>query len=132
MKIDQLIGLFGCEFREGRADSAPQLRREGLKVFDAADLDGIHNMTEATMHDPDVLPHMYTNDDIDAMFPNIIAAPLIGFGEDDPTGIETELMDPMPNPPGVRVHRPHRLRRPESFSADIIAMVVSYQATSPR
>ena len=29
-KLTQLIGLFGCEVRGGRAESAPQMRRERL------------------------------------------------------------------------------------------------------
>ena len=95
MKLDQLIGFFGCKFREGRAAAAPQLRREGLKVFDAAEVDGIHSFKDAVMHDPDVLPHMYAVRDIENMFPNIVAPALEGFGEDDPDGPEPELRDPM-------------------------------------
>ena len=119
VKVDQLIGLFGCEFREGCAAAAPKLRREGLKEFEGAELGGEEDivgvaMSEAKMHDPDVLPHMYSEQDLKRFFPNIRAAPLTGFGEDDPAGLEPELLDPMVAPPGERVHRPHTIRQEES------------------
>ena len=63
-KIDQLTALFGCEFWSGRADAAPQLRKEGLRMTDAEgadnDDDGAYALDPGEMHDPDVLPHMYT------------------------------------------------------------------------
>ena len=125
VKIDQLIGLFGCEFREGRAASAPLLRREGLQEFSSADLgqdmgsedNEAYTLGEAGMHDPDVLPHMYSRQDMARLFPVIEPCANIGFGEDDPSGLEAELLDPINTPFGPQVHRPHRpLQPPESFS----------------
>ena len=33
-KLNQLIGLFGCEFRGGRPEAAPQLKRDLTKAKD--------------------------------------------------------------------------------------------------
>ena len=106
VKVEQLIGHFGCGFREGRAEAAPQLRREDLKEFEGAELGGEEDgealaMDDAMMHDPDVLPDMYSQRDMKRFFPDIYAAPLAGFGESDPA------------PPGVHVHRPHKIRHKE-------------------
>ena len=80
-KVHQLLKLFGCEYREGRASSAPQLRpmgstdREGghpidshLPTFSAEDF-------EAELHDVTRLPHMHSESEIKKMFPTIHAAP---------------------------------------------------------
>ena len=81
-KVHQLLNLFGCEYREGRALSAPLLRphgsdgREGgqpagdpLPTFVADDDDG------PRAHDPNILPHMYPVVQIEKLFPTIRAAP---------------------------------------------------------
>ena len=62
-KIEQLLGLFGAEFREGRPKSAPQLKREQLSANLCEDI------AEALIHDTSVLPHMMTDEDIDMHFP---------------------------------------------------------------
>ena len=80
-KVHQLLKLFGCEYREGRAASAPLLRpmgssdREGghpidshLPAFSAEDL-------EAEIHDICRLPHMHSEAEIKKLFPTIHAAP---------------------------------------------------------
>ena len=81
-KINNLVRLFSCEYRGGRAEAAPQLRRVDGH-------DGVHAMgefeeerfvgefvvgngdVEAKAHDPSVLPHHYGNDDIDHFFPKV-------------------------------------------------------------
>ena len=92
-KIASLIQLFSCEFRTGRAESAPQLRRitcqnnvgairvEG-EFEESKSIKGVDSMgetREAEAHDPSVLPHHYDDDAIDAMFPKVEA----GEADDD-------------------------------------------------
>ena len=79
-KVHQLLNLFGCEYRDGRAASAPLLRPHGHE-----DREGDHSTHdplptfladyEALMHDPHVLPHMHSDNDIAKMFPILPAAP---------------------------------------------------------
>ena len=77
-KVHQLLNLFGCEYRDGRAASAPLLRPHG---FD--DREGGHSGSDplptfvtdvdAQPHDIDTLPHMYPSLEIERMFPTIRA-----------------------------------------------------------
>ena len=79
-KVHQLMGLFGCEYREGRAASAPLLRPHG-----SDDREGGHPVDDplptfvvdldCKPHDPNVLPHLHSADDIQKLFPSIDAAP---------------------------------------------------------
>ena len=79
-KVHQLLDLFGCEYREGRAVSAPLLRPNGADGQKgdhlASDpLPTYMNDFEAEMHDPKVLPHMYPKSEMNKLFPTITAAP---------------------------------------------------------
>ena len=38
-KIDQLLALFACDLRSGRAAAAPLLRRKGLSPYHSGNLD---------------------------------------------------------------------------------------------
>ena len=79
-KVHQLLGLFGCEYRSGRAAAAPLLRpldpgQQGghltgdpLPTFAAEIIDNVP-------HDESRLPHQYPEDEIARMFPTIVAAP---------------------------------------------------------
>ena len=75
-KVHQLLGLFGCEYREGRAESAPLLR-----PHDHADREGGHPIDDPLPtfaiepHNPDLLPHLHDVTDIEKLFPSIAAAP---------------------------------------------------------
>ena len=75
-KVHQLLKLFGCEYREGRAESAPLLR-----PHDHADREGGHPVDDplptfaVEPHDPNVLPHLHSAEDIEKLFPSIDAAP---------------------------------------------------------
>ena len=79
-KVHQLMGLFGCEYREGRAAAAPLLRPHGND-----DREGGHRVddplptfmanVEAEPHDPNLLPHLHSAVDIEKLFPTIAAAP---------------------------------------------------------
>ena len=79
-KVHQLMALFGCECREGRAASAPLLRPhdvDGREGGDSTDepLPTFVVEIESTPHDVNVLPHMYSAKDIERLFPTIEAAP---------------------------------------------------------
>ena len=80
-KVHQLLGLFGCQYREGRPVAAPLLR-----PMDDIDQEGGHLVSslpsfkleefEAELHDITRLPHMHSKGEIERMFPTISAAPL--------------------------------------------------------
>ena len=79
-KVHQLLGLFGCEYREGRPAAAPLLR-----PHDDDDRTGGHSVVDDDLipayfadieaHDETRLPHMYSDDEIVRLFPTIEAAP---------------------------------------------------------
>ena len=83
-KVHQLLALFGCEYREGRAAAAPLLRPHGseavnplptfVTTFDG-DLDG-------ELHDVGRLPHLHSTEEIAKLFPLITAAPIQPNAED--------------------------------------------------
>jgi len=81
-KIHQLTALFGCEYREGRATTAPLLRpnvapgQQGDHLPGADGHDPLPNfMFDSVAHDPSKLPHMYDYDELEEMFP-LIKAPV--------------------------------------------------------
>ena len=81
-KIHQLTALFGCEYREGRALTAPQLRPNVDPAQQGDHLPGDDSfdplptfMNDAITHDPNILPHMYEHEIMVKMFP-LIEAPV--------------------------------------------------------
>ena len=79
IKIAQLVKLFGCEYRQGRSAAAPLLRPldsdEGqggqpssgyLPTFEV-------ECEKAEAHDLDILPHLYSEADVDRLFPRLAA-----------------------------------------------------------
>ena len=80
-KVHQLVELFGCEYRSGRAAAAPLLRpldAKGQPGGHLADGDPLPTFAAETVdspHDQTRLPHMYPDDVIDRLFPTIVAAP---------------------------------------------------------
>lgn len=84
-KVHQLLKLFGCEYRAGRAAAAPQLRPMDLvnqqgghlgdEIPELVALMQNEEENEAKLHDATRLPHMYSPDEIRQMFPLINAAP---------------------------------------------------------
>ena len=80
-KVHQLMGLFGCEYREGRAASAPLLRpleddsRKGGHSTVEEPLPTYVAQTEDLPHDESCLPHLYSAEEIARLFPTIEAAP---------------------------------------------------------
>ena len=95
-KVHQLLNLFGCEYREGRAASAPLLRpyggddREGGQPIDDPLPTFLNDIDESQAHDPNILPHMYSPEQIDEMFPTIEAAPIGIHVEDFEAGGQDE------------------------------------------
>ena len=86
-KIHQLTALFGCEYREGRAATAPLLRpaeKDGQQGGHLPDNEPLPHYVihEAQPHDPRVLPHMHDDDDLDKLFPKIEAAPEAANSQD--------------------------------------------------
>jgi hypothetical protein len=88
-RINELVGLFSCEFREGRPLAAPELRKQKTTTKSEAQLcknldchvarmepapgrdDDVNN--HSPMHDPAVLPHMYLPSDLDELFEKAVA-----------------------------------------------------------
>jgi len=84
-KIHQLTALFGCEYREGRAATAPLLRpAERQQDGHLPEVEPLPNfvMSETQPHDPSVLPHMHCEGDIEKLFPKIEAAPEVANTHD--------------------------------------------------
>ena len=92
--MHQLLNLFGCEYRTGRAESAPLLRpqgsdsREGGHSSDGNPLPTFR--LEAELHDERMLPHLYDEEDVENMFPSIEAAEMQPNAEDWIPGAERE------------------------------------------
>ena len=95
-KVHQLMGLFGCEYRTGRAQSAPLLRpagsngQQGSHLADTDPLPTFEVTAEGELHDETVLPHMYPDDVIKKLFPIIEAAPPQQNSEDWEPEAESE------------------------------------------
>ena len=110
-RVRDLLGLFGCRFRTGRAESAPALRQNKgpppaplLSVVDEKsttrwlEQDGVkfeavyvaefnETVPEARAHDPAWLPHEY-GDQISQMFPRAIAAEALPEVQELPDALE--------------------------------------------
>ena len=81
-KVDQLVSLYGLVFRDGRAASAPLLKKKvvptnvlEVNVVKDSDLMGDIVVPEADFHDVTRWPHMYSEDEMGKMFPTAVAAP---------------------------------------------------------
>ena len=69
-KLAGLVKLFECEYRGGRAASAPQLRREQRQGVEIKEADVSVNHVGI-----EVLPHNMDGDELEAFFPCVVAAP---------------------------------------------------------
>ena len=74
-KVHQLMTLFGCEYREGRAVSAPLLRPHDREGGPPVDEPLPAFIADVEPHDITRLPHMHTTNEIEQLFPTIEAAP---------------------------------------------------------
>ena len=95
VKIEQLLNLFGAEFRDGRPEAAPGLRRGIVEagICNSDDFEFVGGK-EALLHDTSILPHLMTAEDIEQHFPSAEVKPLAD-GEAD-VRPEEELRDPGP------------------------------------
>ena len=82
-KVHSLTALFGCELRAGRAETAPLLRKKEVPTHIEEDqeedgialMDGFDTRFDSMVpHDPGVLPHHYSDEDIEELFPEIVPA----------------------------------------------------------
>ena len=78
-RVGELTELSNCEYRGGRAESAPDLRKDRpLNLIQAgSDITDVNNASE--MHDPSFLPHDFVSEDIERMFPKAKAPPELDF-----------------------------------------------------
>ena len=83
-KVDQLVSLYGLVFMEGRAASAPLLKKKTVptkgdiaevNIVKDSDLMGDIVVPEADFHDVTRWPHSYTEEEMGKMFPTAGAAP---------------------------------------------------------
>ena len=89
-KIYQLTAVFGCEYREGRAETAPLLLQnvapgqQGGHLSGDDDFEPLSNfvMADATPQDPSVLPHMCNDEMVNKMSPQIVAPTQIPNDQD--------------------------------------------------
>ena len=92
-KLEQLVHLFGGEFRSGRAKSAPLLRRRDepqvgvdedveVDIIEGLDEHGEVVVQEAGRHDISKWPHLHSDELMEKLFPIVIAAP-DAFAEDE-------------------------------------------------
>ena len=68
-KIEQLVGLFGGEFRGGRAEAAPQLRKHPAVAGMVGALICEREPSSGGMADMRVLPHLMWEDEANDFFP---------------------------------------------------------------
>ena len=105
-KVTSLVKLLSCEFRGGRAATAPKLRNEGVgptqellaaenehfiqheeKTFPAVEYEW-EFLVEAYAHTHDILPHLHK--ELNSLFPRAVAREEEAEGEDSsPCGFES-------------------------------------------
>ena len=102
-KLTQLVELFGCVFLEGRAASAPLLRKrkpdelahgfadDVVEAIEHSDIGGNILMLEAKAHDPTRWPHLYPESEIETFFPLVHAAPDIETIPEGELGVHRAL-----------------------------------------
>ena len=84
-RIDGLVKLFNCDYRSGRPESAPQLRRlnnDDVQAMGEQEPD-VCNEFNCEMHDPSILPHHYPDDQLDNFFPKAKVDPVDDDGFPD-------------------------------------------------
>ena len=112
IKIVQLVKLFGCEYRQGRSAAAPLVRPLESTEGQSCQPSGGHlagfevECEEVEVHDPDILPHPCSEDEVERLFPRL-EAPAPGPNVEDwkPSGEEQareylRAMTPVRRPPG--------------------------------
>ena len=78
INIGQLVKLFGCDYRQGRSAAAPLLRPNvgdgGEGGTPASGYIPTFEVRQAEMHDAEILPHLYSEDEVERLFPKIEAS----------------------------------------------------------
>ena len=70
-KLRQLVELYGCEYKGGRAETAPKLRTAASTKFTMADATEIQVMEETAR-----MPHLeMSKSELDSRFPSLVAVP---------------------------------------------------------
>ena len=83
-RANQVVELFDCECRDGRASTAPQLKKDSVPIPHGHVLTLVDDVSSyPPAHGPDILPHNYNSWDLNSMFPRA-AAP------EDPDGVPTD------------------------------------------
>ena len=110
-RVESLVRLFGCEYRDGRPISAPQLRRkEAGQEEQQQEVQFMMNMTkdeehaldtEYPMHDFTILPHQHPLDEFANIFP-LASAP----DEEVDTEFYAEAWDLTAPAPAEAIKRP--------------------------
>ena len=77
-RVEGLLQLFGCVFREGRPEAAPQLKRgEEIQLLGEEAERLAKHLDSIAPHDAAILPHEYPEEDWEDMFPRAtVAEPL--------------------------------------------------------
>ena len=109
-KLDQVVGLFGCRFLDGRAALAPTLKSDAA-VYIA--------------HDPSVLPHLHLPEDIARLFEEAIPEPP-HRGEEDLDPID-ELSDPVPALQVQRCKRVNGARTKSKLNGEALVNAVTIE-----
>ena len=87
-RMSNLVSLFDCSFRGGRAESAPQTRAVGNERVTMAEAD-VHSHEMATVDHEIIFPHIkYTPRDLDRLYPTITAPE--AMDADDPQNTEVD------------------------------------------
>ena len=96
-KVHQLLKLFGCEYRDGRAASAPHLRpmdatnRQGGQSSGDDPLPMFSAEIDAKVHDMNKLPHMHSRQEIEELFLTVRAEPGPNSAEDHEQIFEDDM-----------------------------------------
>ena len=83
-RVNKLVEVFNFEYRDGRASTAPPLKKETVLLSDGdvATLDDDIN-NQGPAYDPDILPYNYIDDDLNSMLLRAVAP-------EDPDGVPTD------------------------------------------
>ena len=91
IKLSKLVEMYGCEFREGRAAAAPELKK--AQVVEAA-REPVCLLSGGTGRSKDALPHLMPSEQIDYAYPPAVPDAEVIEGEDQSP--HKELADPVP------------------------------------
>jgi hypothetical protein len=103
-RLEHLMGMFSCSFMQGRAATAPSLKKASTGQGTSASVAAVVELS--------VLPHFLSREMLEANFPRF-EAPDEAFGEAD-VDPETELADPVPALAAARSRKQRGVATPQS------------------